>query len=437
MNKIQKPKGTLDILPGDIELWQYIENTVRDIARVYGFSEIRMPTFEATELFCRGVGDTTDVVGKEMYTFIDKDGSSLSLRPEGTAGVARSVIENGLYAGAMPLKLFYLSNFFRREKPQAGRSREFWQFGTELYGSNRPEADAQVIMLADGLFERFGLKNVTLRINSIGCPECRPSYRKALLDYFSGYESELCDTCRERLQKNPLRVLDCKSPICSGIAKKAPKTLEHLCDGCNTHFEKLKSLLDESGVEYIVDPAIVRGLDYYTGTVFEFTVDSIGAQSTVCGGGRYDGLLASIGGPEMPAVGFGMGITRLIQALKDENLVPEIDTGCDIYIAPLGENASGKAFMLAQRLREKGVCAETDICGRGLKAQMKYANKIGAKYTMVLGDNEIECGVARIKNMDSGEESEIKLDDISEELFGIINDEALKALENSLSDEPF
>ena len=254
MNKIQKPKGTLDILPSEIALWQYIENTVRDIARIYGFSEIRMPTFEATELFCRGVGDTTDVVGKEMYTFIDKDGSSLSLRPEGTAGVARSVIENGLYAGAMPLKMFYLSNFFRREKPQAGRSREFWQFGTELYGSSLPEADAQVILLADGLFKRFGLKNVTLRINSIGCPDCRPNYRKALLDYFSQYEKDLCDTCRERLQKNPLRVLDCKSPVCSGIAKNAPKTLEHLCSGCESHFEKLKNLLDKSGVEYIAQP---------------------------------------------------------------------------------------------------------------------------------------------------------------------------------------
>ncbi len=409
MNRIQKPKGTLDILPADIGLWQYIENAVRETARINGFSEIRMPTFESTELFCRGVGDTTDVVGKEMYTFIDKDGSSLSLRPEGTAGVARSVIENGLYAGAMPLKLFYLSNFFRREKPQAGRSREFWQFGTELYGSSSPEADAQVILLADGLFKRLGLKKVTLRINSIGCPECRPSYRKALLGYFSQYEAELCDTCRERLQKNPLRVLDCKSPICSGIAKDAPKTLEHLCEGCDTHFEKLKSLLDDCGVEYTVDPSIVRGLDYYTGTVFEFTVDSIGAQSTVCGGGRYDGLLASIGGPELPAVGFGMGITRLIQALKDEDLVPELSVGCDIYIAPLGEGASRSAFILAQRLRENGVSAETDICGRSLKAQMKYADKAGARNVLVVGDNEIAEGSAELRDMRGGERVKVDL----------------------------
>ncbi|MBR6783919.1 MAG: histidine--tRNA ligase [Clostridia bacterium] len=409
MNKIQKPKGTLDILPADIGLWQYIENAVRETARINGFSEIRMPTFEATELFCRGVGDTTDVVGKEMYTFIDKDGSSLSLRPEGTAGVARSVIENGLYAGAMPLKLFYLSNFFRREKPQAGRSREFWQFGTELYGSSLPEADAQVILLANSLFKKLGLTKVTLRINSISCPECRPSYRKALLEYFAQYESELCDTCRERLQKNPLRVLDCKSPICSGIAKNAPKTLEHLCGGCESHFEKLKKLLDACGVEYVVDPSIVRGLDYYTGTVFEFTVDSIGAQSTVCGGGRYDGLLASIGGPELPAVGFGMGITRLIQALKDENLVPELKNGCDVYIAPLGEGASNSAFVLAQALREAGVAAETDICGRSLKAQMKYADKAGASFVLVVGDNEIAEGVAELRDMRGGERVKVSL----------------------------
>ena len=409
MNKIQKPKGTLDILPSEIGLWHYIENAVREIAKINGFQEIRMPTFEATELFCRGVGDTTDVVGKEMYTFTDKDGSSLSLRPEGTAGVARSVIENGLYAGAMPLKLFYLSNFFRREKPQAGRSREFWQFGTELYGSNRPEADAQVILLADSLFKKLGLTKVALRINSIGCPECRPSYRKALLDYFSQFEGELCDTCRERLQKNPLRVLDCKSPICSGLAKNAPKTLEHLCGGCESHFEALKKLLTDCGVEFIVDPSIVRGLDYYTGTVFEFTVDSIGAQSTVCGGGRYDGLLASIGGPEMPAVGFGMGITRLIQALKDENLVPELATGCDIYIAPLGENAASSAFTLAHSLRGAGISAETDICGRSLKAQMKYADKAGARYVLVVGDNEIAEGEAELRDMRGGDRVKVAL----------------------------
>lgn len=402
MSKIQRLKGTFDILPEDIALWQYIEKTVREEARKSGFSEIRTPTIEATELFCRGVGDTTDVVGKEMYTFTDKDGSSLSLRPEGTAGVARAVIENGLYAGAMPLKLYYLSNFFRHEKPQAGRSREFWQFGTELYGSSLPEADAQVIMLAAGVFKKLGVKNVTLRINSIGCPDCRPEYRNSLLDYFKNYESELCDTCKERLNKNPLRVLDCKSPICSGIAKNAPKTLDHLCEKCESHFEKLKKILDSCGIKYVVDPSIVRGLDYYTGTVFEFTVDTIGAQSTVCGGGRYDGLLSSIGGQDLPAVGFGMGITRLIQAMKDEDVIPEFELGADIYIAPLGENVGEKTFALAEELREKGIAAETDLCSRSLKAQMKYADKKRARFVLVVGEEELASGEAELKNMLEG-----------------------------------
>ena len=409
MNTPKKPKGTLDILPEESGLWQYIEGRMREKAKLFGFSEIRVPTFESTDLFCRGVGDTTDVVSKEMYTFTDKDGASLSLRPEGTAGVARAVIENGLYAGAMPLKMFYLSNFFRREKPQAGRSREFWQFGTELYGSSSPEADAQVILLAYDLFKDLGLKNVVLRLNSIGDGECRPAFRKALIEYFSDYESELCDTCRERLKKNPLRVLDCKSPVCSDIASRAPKTLDYLCGHCKDHFERLKSILDGCGVEYVVDPHIVRGLDYYNGTVFEFTVDSIGAQSTVCGGGRYDGLLASIGGQDLPAVGFGMGLTRVIQALKDEDLVPETGSGAEVYIAPLGENAAAKAFVLAEELRRKGIAAETDVCGRSLKAQMKYADKTGVKQVIVIGDNELEQNEAEMKNIRTGDRVKVSL----------------------------
>lgn len=409
MSKIQKPKGTLDILPGEIELWQYIEKNVKIIASTYGFSEIRMPTFEHTELFCRGVGDTTDVVGKEMYTFIDKDGSSLSLRPEGTAGIARSVIENGLYAGAMPLKLFYVSNFFRREKPQAGRSREFWQFGTELYGSSSPEADAEVIMLANEVFASFGLKNVVLRINSIGCPECRPAYRASLVEYFSAHTDKLCDTCKERLTKNPLRVLDCKSPICSAIAADAPKTVDSLCDSCESHFEKVCSILSDCGIGYVRDPSIVRGLDYYTGVVFEFTVDTIGAQSTVCGGGRYDGLISSLGGPALPAVGFGMGITRLIQALKDEGAVPDTAVGADIYLASLGDGARARLFTLAHGLRARGIRAEADICARSLKAQMKYADKTGARYVLVVGDNELEEGRAELRNMQTGEKVQIGL----------------------------
>ena len=403
MEQIKKPKGTLDILPEESGIWQYIEAKIKAEAAKFGFSEIRVPTFEYTDLFCRGVGDTTDVVNKEMYSFTDKDGSNLSLRPEGTAGVARAVIENGLYAGALPLRLYYLANFFRREKPQAGRTREFWQFGTELYGSDSPLADAEVIMLADRIFKSFGLKNTVLRINSIGDVNCRPAFRKALTEYFEKQKDKLCPTCAERLYKNPLRILDCKNPECKALAAGAPKTLDYLCDTCRDHFGKLCARLDACGVEYTVDPMIVRGLDYYNGTVFEFTVDTIGAQSTVCGGGRYDTLLGSIGGPELPAVGFGMGITRLIQALKDEDLLPRPEAGADIYFASMGEAAQEKAFSLAQELRALGFAADYDVCGRSLKAQMKYADKTGARNVLVLGDNELAAGSAELKDMRGGE----------------------------------
>lgn len=420
MSTIKKPKGTLDILPGESAVWQFIESKIRDTAAKNGFSEIRVPTFESTDLFCRGVGDTTDVVNKEMYTFTDKDGSSLSLRPEGTAGVARAVIENGLYAGALPLKLFYLANFFRREKPQAGRTREFWQFGTELYGSSSPLADAEVIILADSVFKSFGLGNVVLRINSIGDKNCRPRFRQALVEYFEKHRQSLCPTCVERLYKNPLRILDCKNPECKEVSKGAPKTLDYLCDDCGSHFSQLKSILDSRGVKYVVDPMIVRGLDYYNGTVFEFTVDTIGAQSTVCGGGRYDTLLSSIGGPEMPAVGFGMGITRLIQALKDEGRLPAPDTGADLFIASMGEAAREKAFLLACALRDKGVFAECDICGRSLKAQMKYADKTGAKRAVVIGDDEISACAAELKDLRGGEKRTVKLE--AEEIYNALQD---------------
>ena len=400
MEQIRKPKGTLDILPEESGIWQYIEGKIKAEAAKFGFSEIRVPTFEYTDLFCRGVGDTTDVVNKEMYSFVDKDGSNLSLRPEGTAGVARAVIENGLYAGALPLKLFYLANFFRREKPQAGRSREFWQFCTELYGSDSPLADAEVIIL---------LKNTVLRINSIGDKNCRPAFREALIQYFEKQKDKLCPTCAERLYKNPLRILDCKNPECRELAAGAPKTLDHLCGDCRESFAALCARLDSCGVKYVVDPMIVRGLDYYNGTVFEFTVESIGAQSTVCGGGRYDTLLGSIGGPEMPAVGFGMGITRLIQALKDEDLLPAGDAGARIYVASMGEPARDRSFELAQELRALGIAADYDVCGRSLKAQMKYADKTGAKTVLVIGDNELAAGTAELKDMRGGEKKQVNI----------------------------
>ncbi len=320
---IQKIKGTMDILPEEAVTFRHLENIMREEAANYGFGEIRTPTFEWTELFVRGVGDTTDVVQKEMYTFADRDEErSITLRPEGTAGVVRALIENGKHADTMPQKFYYLVNCFRHEKPQAGRSREFFQFGTEMFGASDPASDATVIALAASVLRRIGLRSIRLHINSIGCASCRPAYREALVRHFSAHREELCDTCRDRLERNPLRLLDCKSPICSAIAAKAPRTVDHLCPDCRTHFDTLTKTLDRMGIEYVIDPAIVRGLDYYTRTVFEFIAEGIGAQSTVCGGGRYDGLVSSLGGPELPGIGFGMGITRVILAMQAEGILP-------------------------------------------------------------------------------------------------------------------
>ena len=403
----------MDILPDKSYVWQYIEKSIREITAVGGFGEIRMPTFEVTELFDRGVGDTTDIVQKEMYTFTDKDGRSMSLRPEGTAGVVRSIIENGLCMQAMPLKLYYISNFFRYEKPQAGRSREFFQFGAETFGSESPLADAEMILLASDVFKRLGVKSVVLKINSIGCPNCRGGFRDALKAYFESKKDGLCDTCKGRLNTNPLRILDCKCPECKAIAADAPKTIEHLCEDCKTHFDALKEILAGAGVAYEVDPFIVRGLDYYTGTVFEF-VSQIGAQSTVCGGGRYDGLVNSLGGPKLSGVGFGMGITRLIAAMELDGVIPEDPNAPDIFVASACAEARERAYLLARGLKALGVKAEAEICGRSLKAQMKYADKKGARFNIVLGGDEIAAGKANLKNMKNGESVETAL--IAEEI---------------------
>ena len=407
---IKKQRGTADILPSEMLLWQYIEKTMREEAALYGFEETRFPTFEATELFARGVGGTTDVVQKEMYTFEDRDGRSISLRPEGTAGVARSVLENGLLSGSMPLKFYYIANFFRYEKPQAGRSREFYQFGTEMYGSDSPAGDATVILLAGNVLKKLGIKSCTLHINSIGCPGCRPSFREALVKYFSQYKDELCPTCRSRLETNPLRILDCKSPICSKIAENAPKTLDYLCDDCKSRFDELQHILSAAGAEFRVDSSVVRGLDYYTGTVFEFIQENIGAQSTICGGGRYNGLIEELGGPSTPAVGFGMGITRVILAMQQEGVVPLLTPAADVYIAPLGSDTAEQAFRLTEQLRTLGVRADTDLVGRSLKAQMKYADKQGARYTLVIGGDEAANGTATLKSMTGGESVTVPLD---------------------------
>jgi len=411
---IQKIKGTMDILPEETPLWRHIEGIMREEAERYGYGEIRTPTFENTELFVRGVGDTTDVVQKEMYTFADRDeGRSISLRPEGTASVVRALIENGKCSDPMPLKYYYIISCFRHEKPQAGRSREFFQFGTEMFGSASPAADATAISLANSVLNRLGLKNVKLHVNSIGCKDCRPTYRKALVDYYSSHIDSLCDTCKTRLDKNPLRLLDCKNPDCHALAAGAPRTVDHLCDTCKGNFDMLGRALDAMNIDYEVDPAIVRGLDYYTGTVFEFIAEGIGSQSTVCGGGRYDGLVSSLGGPELSGIGFGMGITRLILALRELGLDSLEAERPEIYIASLGERAMIKGLEIAERLRREGKFAECDVVGRSLKAQMKYANKKGARYTLIIGDSEIDAGIAQLRDMESGEQREVSLDSFS------------------------
>lgn len=420
-------KGTKDVLPGEIYKTQYIESTALDVAERFGFKEIRTPVFEHTELFQRGVGDTTDVVQKEMYTFDDKGGRSITLRPEGTAGAARSFLENGLCNETLPQKVCYLTSCYRYEKPQAGRLREFHQFGVECFGAQSPLADAEIILLANTFFKELGVKDLTLEINSIGCPTCRAEYHKALKTYFEGRKDELCDTCKDRLERNPMRILDCKSPVCSEIAKDAPVVLDYLCDECREHFEKVKSYLNAQNIAFKVNPRIVRGLDYYTKTVFEFISESIGAQGTVCGGGRYDGLIEELGGQKTPSLGFGLGIERLMLLMEAQGCEFPKESMPDLFIAALGEKAQLKAVEIANDMREEGFTCLYDVNGRGLRAQMKYANKLGAKYTIVLGDDEVESGIAKLKNMESGEETEIALQTFVSGFYSI-------SLENELDD---
>lgn len=407
---IKKPRGTEDILPKDAGIWNLIECTAREICSRYGYKEIRTPVFEETSLFSRGVGDTTDVVQKEMYTFNDKGGRSITLRPEGTASLARSYIENSLYADPQPTKLFYLISCYRYEKPQSGRLREFHQFGLECFGSEQTATDAEIITLALDFFDALKVKDLKLSINSIGCPECKPVYNKALRDYFSSHTDELCDTCKGRLEKNPMRILDCKSPICHGIAENAPKMVDYLCDDCKREFDTLKAYLNAADIEYNVDPNIVRGLDYYTRTVFEITSGALGAQSAVCGGGRYNGLVEELGGKPAPGIGFAIGLERLILIMKAQGAeLPEAETP-DIFIGAIGESADVFVQKLLHDLRKTGVRAERDLCARSVKAQMKYANKLGAKFSVIIGDDEVSLGKATIKRMSDGEQFEAALD---------------------------
>jgi histidyl-tRNA synthetase len=427
-------KGTNDLLPFDSYKWQFVENKMLETARLFGFSEIRVPVFEHTEVFKRSVGDTTDVVQKEMYTFDDKGGRSITLRPELTAGVIRSVIENGLLNGPLPLKVCYIGGCYRYEKPQAGRLREFHQFGVECVGASAPNADAEVIALAKQVLDNIGIEKISLEINSIGCPECRKNYQNALKEYFKANIDTLCGTCKDRLERNPMRILDCKSPICKELCENAPVVIDYLCDECEEHFTAVKKHLDAANIKYTVNPHIVRGLDYYTRTVFEFVSGDIGAQSTVCGGGRYDGLIGQMGGQPTASLGFAMGIERLMMVLEAQQTELPKPATCNLYIAAMGENASLKATELCNNLRIDGFKVQTDICGKGLKPQMKFANKIGATFTLVLGDNELEIGKANLKNMQTGEQREINLADLSDELFKALNENAFTDLTNSIID---
>lgn len=407
----QAPKGTQDALPRDTAKWQIVEDVLRSEAAIHGFGEIRTPVFEHTELFQRSVGETTDVVQKEMYTFQDKGGRSVTLRPEGTAGAVRAMLEHGLYNEGLPLKLYYLTSCYRYEKAQKGRLREFHQFGVEMFGSASPAADAEVISIGAALFERLGVQNISLQINSIGCPTCRARYTAALRDYFAQYEDRLCETCRSRLTRNPMRILDCKEEACAKIAAEAPRMLEYLCEDCQAHFEGVKQRLDAVGIAYEVNPSIVRGLDYYTRTVFEFVSNDLGAQSTVCGGGRYDGLVEELGGQPMPALGFGLGLERLLLIMEAQQIELPGQEPCEIYVASLGEAASVAAFKLVNELHRCGVPAACDLNDRTLKAQMKYADKIGSRFSLVLGDDELASGKAMLKNMKNGEKKPVRLDD--------------------------
>ena len=408
----QAPRGTKDVLPTDSYRWQYLEEKMRRAAALAGFREVRTPVFEHTELFLRGVGDTTDIVQKEMYTFKDKGDRSVTLKPEGTAGAVRCFLESNLYAEALPCKMYYLNApIFRYENPQSGRLREHHQFGLECFGAKEATADAELILLAFSLLQELGIRNLSVRINSIGCPKCRPLYHKALKEYLADRMDSLCETCRERFDRNPLRVLDCKEKKCRELTKDAPSMLDMLCDECRDHFSRLQACLDSAGIPYRVDSRIVRGLDYYTKTVFELITATPDGELTVCGGGRYDHLVAEIGGPEIPAVGFGMGLERVLMLLDADGIqIPE-PPRYDVFITYMGDHAD-QAFRLTQALRQDGIRADMDHCGRSLKAQFKYANKTGVKWTGVIGDEEAAAGMVKLRNMENGEEKTVRAEDV-------------------------
>lgn len=408
--EIQAPKGTKDMLPQDAYKWHYVEGVLRDVSKSYGVREIRTPMFEHTELFLRGVGETTDIVQKEMYTFNDKGDRSITLKPEGTAPTVRAFIENRLFNEAQPTKLYYIIPCFRYENVQKGRLRQFHQYGVEVFGSKEASIDAEVISLAMESLKKLGLKSLSLNINNLGCPKCRPKYNEALKRYLEENYDNLCGICKTRFEKNPMRILDCKEKSCNEITKHAPIILDYICEECDSHFTEVKNYLDALKIQYKVDPGIVRGLDYYTKTIFEILNDDF----TVCGGGRYDKLIEEIGGPEMPAVGFGLGLERLIMTLEKEGIEIPNEGLVDLYIGARGETAKTSAFVLANKLRAVGIKTEINHMGRSIKAEMKYANKIGSAFTTILGDDELQNKTLKLKRMSDGEQFEVSLDNIEE-----------------------
>lgn len=410
---MQALKGTHDILPEEVYKWDYMEGVIRDVCARYGYKEIRTPIIEATELFQRGIGDTTDVVTKEMYTFTDRGNRSVTLRPENTASAVRAYLEHKMYGDQQVHKMFYIGSMFRYDRPQAGRYREFHQFGLEVLGASSPLADAEVIAMACEIFHKLGLRDLDLHLNSIGDKNCRPAYRQKLIEFFEGKKDQLCDDCRERLYKNPLRILDCKEEGCKKASVGAPEITDYLCDDCHAKFEAVKHYLDGLGISYTVDPRLVRGLDYYTNTAFEIQYPPLGAQSAVCGGGRYDGLVEEIGGPSTPGIGFAIGLERLLLALEMQNLIPAPKSQKRVYIAALGEDAVAEGFKIQEELRGLGILTDMDLQGRSLKGQMKQAGKLDSQFTVIIGSNELEKGAAAVKNMADGTQEDIPFAEVA------------------------
>ncbi len=414
----QAPRGTKDILPDGVERWRYVEEKIRELCERFGYREIRTPIFEHTELFQRGIGDTTDVVEKEMYTFTDRGGRSITLRPENTAAAVRAYLEHKLYAEDALTKLFYIGSMFRFDRPQKGRFREFHQFGVEALGEASPAVDAEIILLAVRFLESLGLKELSLSINSVGDPACRPVYRQKLKDFFKEKLDGLCDDCRSRYDRNPMRILDCKNERCHSLSIGAPEITDCLCDECAEHFEKVKSYLTAADVPFTCDPRLVRGLDYYTKTAFEIKYEPLGAQSAVAGGGRYDGLVEEIGGAPTPAVGFAVGLERVMLAMEMQNLFPEMEEGADAFVVALGDEAKDEAFCLLAELRDAGLSVRMDYAGRSMKSQMKQADKANARYALILGEDELAKGVVTVRDMESSGQEQVAREEIVTKLLG-------------------